>query len=368
MKVLQIINSLGAGGAENLVVDASILYNKKGVDVDVLLLNGENTPLYDRLESFEKIKIHTLKRDKVYSPFNVFEIRKIIRDYDIIHAHLFPVSYWVIFANMLNFKKKPIIFTEHNTTNRRRSIKVFKMIDHFIYKKFKKVVTISDAVDSSLKEHLKFKSHKRFIKIHNGIHLEKFMTAIPYSKKELGFLNSDQLIIQVSSFTKQKDQQTLIRAMELLPKEVKLILVGEGALIDEHIEFTKSKRLSDRVFFFRIRNDVPRLLKSVDIVVLSSHYEGLSLSCIEGMASGKPFIASDTPGLGSIVKGAGVLFEDESHKQLSEAILKLLNDSEAYALVVNKCIDKAKLFNIDLMVTSYINLYKSFYENKKYKA
>jgi glycosyltransferase involved in cell wall biosynthesis len=54
------------------------------------------------------------------------------------------------------------------------------------------------------------------------------------------------------------------------------------------------------------------LLKTADIVVLSSHYEGLSLASIEGMASGKPFIASDVPGLHEVVKGADLLFEDKT--------------------------------------------------------
>ena len=55
--------------------------------------------------------------------------------------------------------------------------------------------------------------------------------------------------------------------------------------------------VSDRVHFLGVRTDVPTLLKAADIVVMSSHFEGLSLSNIEGMAAGKPFVASDVDGI-----------------------------------------------------------------------
>ena len=49
--------------------------------------------------------------------------------------------------------------------------------------------------------------------------------------------------------------------------------------------------VDDRVLFLGIRSDVPQLLKTADVTVMSSHFEGLSLSSIEGMTVGKPFVA-----------------------------------------------------------------------------
>ncbi|WP_010522227.1 glycosyltransferase [Aquimarina agarivorans] len=359
MKLLQVINSLGAGGAEKLVVDTALLYSEKGIDVDILLLNGENTPLCQQIKAHGSIKVLSLKGN-IYSPLKIFSIRTIFKNYDIIHAHLFPVSYWVAFANMLSFKKKPIIFTEHNTTNRRRSIFIFKMIDRVIYKQFEKVVTISDAVDKNLKLHLGLKKKtNRVQKIHNGIHLNQIQNAIPYSKEELNFKKTDQLVIQVASFTAQKDQKTLIKAIAVLPENIKLILVGTGPLIDQYKTLVNDKKLEAKVYFYGVRKDVPRLLKSVDIVVLSSHYEGLSLSSIEGLASGKPFIASNTPGLGEIVKDSGIIFEDNDHNALANAISKLLNNKLYGEQIVNQCIKKAQYYDINLMVSSYIELFKN---------
>ncbi len=364
MKVLQVINSLGAGGAEKLVVETSLLYVKKGVEIDILLLNGEKTPLFDSLVIANTIQVYSLAGN-IYNPLHIFKIKSFFKKYDIIHAHLFPVSYWVAFANLFSFNKKPILYTEHNTTNRRRSIFMFKIIDRLVYKQFKKTVTISEAVDVNLKKHLGISENsKRITKIHNGIDLKKIQQAKAYTKEELGFEDFDKLVLQVASFTPQKDQKTLIKAIQLLPKNVKLLLVGNGPLIEEYKALVKIKKIEDRVFFFGIRNDVPRLLKSVDIVALSSHYEGLSLSCIEGMASGKPFIASNTPGLGDIVDGSGIVFEDNDCKGLSDSILSLLTNNILSDKVATQCIKKAQYFDINLMVTSYIELYKSLLNSK----
>ncbi|WP_010178375.1 glycosyltransferase [Aquimarina agarilytica] len=359
MKVLQVINSLGAGGAEKLVVETSLLFAKKGIEINILLLNGEKTPLFDSLKiANNTIQVYSLVGN-IYNPLHVFKIKSFFKNYDIIHAHLFPVSYWVAFANFFSLKKKPIIFTEHNTTNRRRSIFIFKIIDRLVYKQFKKTVTISEAVDVNLKKHLSVNEKtKRITKIHNGIDLKKIQQAIAYTKEELGFEDLDKLVLQVASFTPQKDQKTLIKAIQLLPKNVKLLLVGSGPLIEEYKNFIKTEQIEDRVFFLGIRNDVPRLLKSVDIVALSSHYEGLSLSCIEGMASGKPFIASNTPGLGDIVDGSGIVFEDSNYKELADTIIDLLNNDTFSAKVATQCIKKAQYFDINIMVTSYIELFK----------
>ena len=84
--------------------------------------------------------------------------------------------------------------------------------------------------------------------------------------------------------------------MQLLPLEVKLVLAGEGVLKKKCQDLVETLKLKERVVFLGLRMDIPQLLKTADVVVLSSKYEGLSLSSIEGLAAGKPFVASDVPG------------------------------------------------------------------------
>ena len=148
-----------------------------------------------------------------------------------------------------------------------------------------------------------------------------------------------------------------------LPKRVKLLLVGDGITKKECISLVKELGLQERVLFLGLRMDVPQLLKTADVIVLSSKYEGLSLSSIEGMASGRPFVAADVPGLSEVVDGAGVLFPMGDDKILAIKISKLIEDKLYYEKVVAACQNRAANYDIKTMVEKHLTLYKSLAKN-----
>lgn len=362
MKVLQVITSLSTGGAEKLIADSVPLYQANGLVVDVLLLNGSETPLLKRLKGETKGEVSSLSLGSVYNPLHVFKLLVYLKKYDIVHVHLFPTLYWAAIAKMICFSKVKLIYTEHSTNNRRREKIIFKWLDKLFYRQYSKIITIADEVDQNLKAHLGLNT-SRFELINNGADTKLFYEAIPYSKKDF-FTEADKIVIQVSSFRPAKDQITVIKALKYLPINTKLLLVGEGEIIYRCQNLVKELQLEDRVLFLGVRMDVPSLLKTSDIVVMSSVYEGLSLASIEGMASGKAFIASNVPGLREIVKGAGILFEKGNEKQLAEKISKLLSDNEHYKVVAKKCMERANNYDIEKMIDSYIRVYDEVIKNK----
>ena len=107
-----------------------------------------------------------------------------------------------------------------------------------------------------------------------------------------------------------------------------------------------------------LRTDVPEILKAADYIVLSSHYEGLSLSSVEGMAAGKPFIASDVSGLREVVGGAGILFLEGDAISFASAIIRLNEDSALYKDVSEKCAQRAMEYDISNMINGYKNVYQ----------
>lgn len=358
MKILQLINSLSAGGAEKLLVDASIAYHKLGISTEILVLNELNSPFKARLEEFPEVKIHYLGSDiNVYNPLLTFRLKPYLNNYDLIHVHLFPALYWVSMAKILGLTNKPIVLTEHSTNNKRRGNVLLRAIDKLIYKSFNEIVTISEAAKQSLEKHLG-RSFNNISTIDNGVDLQTIYEAKPHERSELGFEKDNFLLIQVSSFRYPKDQKTVIKALELLPKNVHLLLVGDGPLRNENEELASQLGLKERVHFYGIRSDVPRLIKTADITMLSSAYEGLSLTSVEGLASGKPFLATDVPGLHDVVKDAGILFELGNESELAEHVNKLINDSQYYKNTVNKCQARAKKFDILNMVKNYASLYQ----------
>ena len=367
MKILQIINSLGTGGAEKLLLDTIPLYRKAGIEMDVLLLWDNELPFTKALEELGCCKIYILKKSSnykhIYNPLSIFKIRKIIKDYDIVHVHLFPAQYYTVFANLLNRNRCKLIFTEHSTSNKRLQNFIFKSIERFIYKRYDKLVCITQEIQDIYGEYLG--SSNGLLVVHNGVDISKIQQAdaIDRSCIHTDISNKDVLVLQVSAFRKGKDQMTLIKAINLMPKNVKLLLVGVGENLQYCKSLSKELGLEKRVFFLEQRMDVPSLLKTADVVVLSSHYEGLSLSSIEGMASGKPFVATDAPGLREIVNGAGILFPIEDEVKLAQEITKLLVDKDYYTSIAKLGEKRASEYDIGRMIESHIKLYKELYEN-----
>ncbi len=364
MKILHLINSLDTGGAEKLILDSLPLFNKKNIKTDLAILNGKNYPFLKVLKKLNCCTIISLSNNKsVYNPLLIFKIIPLLKKYDLIHVHIFPSLYWVALAKLLSFSKTKLVYTEHSTSNNRRKQYVFKILDKIIYAAYSKIITISPEVDVNIKKHLGF-NDSTFVLIQNGINLKTIKNTIPISRHEISTKldASFTLITQVSSFRYPKDQKTVIKSLKQLPDHVVLVLIGDGPLRVDCENLAKELGVSHRVFFLGIRMDVISILKASDIIVLSSHHEGLSLSCVEGMASGKAFIATDAPGLGRIVEGAGVLFPIRDNMTLTKNIEKLLADKIYYNQVIANCLKRAEDYSIEHTINKEINLYKILLE------
>lgn len=360
MKILHIINSLATGGAEKLLLETLPLYQKNGIQADILLLNDYDTPFLSELKEINCSTIYTAGKRSVYHPINIFKIIPFLKKYDIAHVHLFPAQYYVVIAKIISFSKIKLIFTEHSTSNKRMENKWFHYFDRKVYSLYHTIVCITPEVKNALTAHLRSKKNNIQV-ISNGVNINKIKKEIPYAKGEFieGTIISDRLLIQVAAFRFEKDQQTLIKALQFLPENVKLLLVGDGILRRDCEDLALRLNLQKRVVFLGNRMDIPRLLKTADIAVLSSHFEGFGLVAVEGMAAGKPFVASDVPGLAAVVDGAGILFEKGNALDLADKIAGLLADKAYYESVASACQQRAAEYNIDKMVDQHIKLYQS---------
>lgn len=165
--------------------------------------------------------------------------------------------------------------------------------------------------------------------------------------------------MMVAGFRWEKDQDTLITALKYLHEKFHLFLVGDGVRRPELEALCSAENVAGRVHFLGIRTDVPNLLHAADYVVMSSHFEGLSLSSVEGMSVGKPFLASDVDGLREVVAGAGVLFPHGDAEALANSIQKLDNSEKFYKEVGDDCSIRAQNYDISSMVDNYSKVYTS---------
>ena len=352
MKVLHVITSLRTGGAEHLMVDLLPQLRELGNEVELLVFDGTHTAFFDELEQ-KGIKIHSLGTGgNVYHPRNIFKLMKFVGKYDIIHTHNTACQLFVPIAKILKCSKAKLVTTEHNANNRRRGKWFLKPIDKWMYGRYGKIICIANQTYHNLVQYIGYKS--KTLVIYNGVETEKFIMSIKDITSSTNFV-----VTMVSAFRDQKDQDTLVRAIKELPDNYRLQLAGDGVRRPIVEALVKTLGITERVDFLGIRTDIPEILKQSDIVVLSSHWEGLSLSSIEGMASGRPFIASDVDGLHEIVKDAGILFPHGDYKQLAKEIRQLCNNPVHYNVVARECQERAKQFDISIMAEKYNELYKS---------
>jgi len=359
MKILQVITSLQTGGAEKLIVDIVPRFRQKGLEVDVCLFNGKDTPFKRQLHSCG-CKIYDLSYDeRYYSPIKIFKLWRIMRHYDIVHTHNTAPQLFAAIANLLC--KRKIVTTEHSTNSRRRDYPILRSGDKWMYGRYDSVICISEIAEKVLKEYLEVSPNSscNICTINNGIDVARFYHALPLGRKSVGSDEKRFVIVMVAGFREAKDQETVIRAIaKLKDSKYELWLVGDGERRQDIEKCIRDEHIEDQVKLLGVRMDVPSILKAADVVVMSSHWEGLSLSNIEGMSVGKPFIASNVNGLREVTDGYGILFPHENDKALADEIKHLAEDHIYYNRIAAQCYERAKQFDINIMVNAYANMYE----------
>lgn len=362
MKILHIINHMGMGGAQSLLVELAPVQRDMGHEV--LVLELQSTPdrnLVKKLNDAGVVVKSLSDSRSVRSPLNIFALIPYVRQYDIVHSHLFPANYWTALAKVFALSRTPIITTEHSTNNKRRSIPIFKYIDAFIYDRYQEVVACADKALETFKVRY---PRAKCVSIPNGVNISKYKEALPYKKQELANIPEESFVItMVARFDYPKRQDTLVEAIALLPNQFHAILVGgthDDVGLQRVQQLAQNLGVSDRVHFLYLRSDVPRILKSSDVVLMSSEYEGLSLSSIEGMACGHPFIATNVNGLREVVGGAGELFECGNAQELAQLLKKLQSDNSFCNEVTQKCLLRADEYDIKAVADKYQFEYNKF--------
>ena len=366
MRILQVITSLEMGGAETLVVNLIPRLQALGNTVDLCVFDGKETPLTQRLKKESpQTKIFALGHG-VYNPLYIIKLAKIMKNYDIVHTHNSSPQLFVAIASL--FSQANLVSTEHNTSNRKRNWKWYRPIESWMYGRYDHVICISKIAEEKLREYMggewlvkSSNKYKSITTINNGIDVNAISKAEP-CKELLDLKENRKSILMVAGFRKQKNQDTIIRALTLLDKEkYDVLFAGIGERMAEVKQLAFSLGVSDRVRFLGLRTDIPNVLRAADVIVMSSHWEGLSLSNVEGMSAHKPFIASDVNGLKEVTKGYGLLFPHEDAKALAEEIKHLVSDEAYYNEIAERCYNRALEFDISNTVSGYADVYKNIF-------
>lgn len=365
MKILYIINAFTGGGAEKLLRDMLFDQIARDIDVSVMLLGSANNHYLQEVQS-KFVNVYISNCSSLYSPKQIKEIKWVINqeDFNIVHVHLFPALYWGAIVNILTRKDIKFVYTEHSTHNRRRDKFYLRGIEFIAYSQYKKIFCISEGTEKALNKWIPL-TKKKTVVIPNGVNLDEYHNAKSYSKSDL-FQNAkkdDKIIVMTARFSEQKDHDTLVRSMKFLDESYKLLLVGDGERINHVKSLTHQEGLDDRVTFLGFRKDIPEILNTVDIFVLSSNWEGFGLVAVEAMASKVPVLVSDVPGLKEVVGRKDMTFPAGDSKTLADQLKSILLDDIKKREFIAYGIERSQGYSIDVMVNSTEERYRQLLMN-----
>ncbi len=205
--------------------------------------------------------------------------------------------------------------------------------------------------------------HKTVV-VHNGIDLEAFDNFPTTSsiRAEFNISKDTVLLACIGRIEKRKGQEYLVSAMRYIDN-VKLLLVGRGEekYINEIKMLCNELGIYDRVFFAESRDNIPSVLKGIDILVVSSiSGEGFPRVLLEAMAARRPVIATDDAGNPEAVEDGltGYIVPTANISALAEKIKELVADKKkrtAMGQAGRKRLEK--LFTIQQHVSRVQTLY-----------
>jgi glycosyltransferase involved in cell wall biosynthesis len=183
-------------------------------------------------------------------------------------------------------------------------------------------------VDAYIRE-LRYPAKKMTV-IANGLIPDPIIKAQPLSRAELGAAEGVPLVLMVGKFFAQKGHRYLIEAWPAVQRAfptARLLLAGGGPLEGEIRVQVKKRGFEGQIQFLGVRSDIPRLLKTADVFVFPTLFEGMSNALLEAMLAGCAIVTTDIPENREIVTDDEVLFVPPANSEkLAEALVALLND------------------------------------------
>lgn len=218
----------------------------------------------------------------------------------------------------------------------------------------------------------------KLVTICNGIEVKPFISsdnivAAKSLRKELGIPPDYIVIGSTGRLAEQKDYQTFLLACKNLQdswKQTKfaIVIAGDGPERKKMEHLVQSLDLQDRVYFLGFVKNIPSVLEMIDIYIISSLWEGLSISLLEAMASAKPIVATSIGPNTELIEHeeTGLLVEPKSSEQLAGALARFIQEPD----LARHCASAARKrvlerYTLDRMFQETENLYSDLLAERK---
>lgn len=221
----------------------------------------------------------------------IMKLKRILKQkkYDVIHVHGNSATMTIELGLAKKYKIKTRIAHCHNSQCDHP--KLNSLLSHYFKGLYTDALACSDLAGEWIFGTGNYKV------LHNAIDLNKYAFSNEVRneyRKELN-IDEDAIVIgHIGNMNEQKNQKFLIKVFSELLKSKKavLLLIGTGNLKNELIELAAKLKISNKIRFLGLRDDVSNLMCAMDIFVFPSRWEGLGMVAIEAQANGLPVLVS----------------------------------------------------------------------------
>lgn len=354
--VVQIIPTLGFGGAERLVVDLSNQLVVDNFDCSIITY-FDNTPLASQLD--KRVKLILVKKKHKLSFGLVKDLANTLQNIgaDVVHTHLFGADFWASkAAKKLNL---PVLSTEHSVYKNESFVK--NKLKYWNKKNVDKFVAVSKNICEELKNKFGIKKAK-ISTINPGIDLAKFLSVT--SKKTIGPIK----FLLMGRLEKEKNIAMALEALaQYRDRDWQCRIVGNGSLKSELQSLVRRLNLVDKVVFVEATSNVVGEYGNCDVVLVPSLYEGFALVALEAMACARTVFATRVGVLPELIidKENGLLCPDITTASFANGLAWIFENSDKLLSLGKKARSVVeKNFSLGIMTDKYEEIYLSLCTKK----
>jgi len=336
IKVLELIDGGFLGGGQTHILTICRNLNKN-VFNPIVAANPDGVFREMVLEA--GLKFEGIYLPKIYRSKYLKDLHKIVVDneIDVVHAHGGVAGMYAKFLK----KKHPevkVIHSVHGIHYINSHNIIRKYVSLFIEQylvNYADVYLCASEADIIKGTENKVIDRSKTVKIPYGIDLRRFQYKGKNASnmKDFGLTESDFVLGNISRFDEQKNQQMIIESFPEILKSIpnaKLLLIGEGDLLEFNKRLANKLNVSDKIIFGGTRRDLENIYPLIDVFIFPSKWEGLSITIMEALASGRCLAVSNIPQNTEMITNDldGKVFALESKAELINTVIKLHNNPE----------------------------------------
>jgi len=364
MKILQISSAKVTypGGTEKVVLELSEELSKKH-EVTILQTNlYEENSKFEKISKIGKVNVITCKNDYFLGGFGYSKefkniLKKIWKDYDLIHVHghgRFTTDHTIRFIK----RRKPLIYTAHGFFHSSKSGKIKEFYNCLFKKILNNISYFTALTELEKKQYVKLGAREDKIKIiPNWIHLNKFKV-----KKNKKHSKNKKILLYVGGIRESKGLQYVCKAIKNL--DVQFLIVGKDVGYKKELQKQiKELNISDKIKFLGAISDknLLKIFSIADAFILFSEWEGFGITLLESMAAQVPIIGSDRGAIPYLIKDGktGLITKFKNVEELTANIQKILSNDDLRKSIIKNSSKYVKNFNYKEIIGNYEELYKN---------